>query len=486
MTELIRASAITKRYGGTLALDAVDFAVEAGEVHVLIGENGAGKSTLMRILAGIEAPSSGTLILDDEVVTLTSVRDAAAKGIGMVHQELNLCPNLTVSENIFLSHGGALPDLVSERKRAAALMARLGRTISADVRVEALSVGDQQIVEIAKALAEECRVLIFDEPTSALSAAEVETLFDVIADLKHAGVGIIYISHKLEELMRIGDRISILRNGRMIETRAVVAASLDWIVTTMIGEERRIARTESHTGGTEILSIAGAFNVRFNAGEVTAIYGLLGSGRTTLLETLFGARAGGTIWLDGADLTGRPIAERVKHGLLFVPEDRKRNGLFANFTVAANLSLSDLSHLARWSVIDRAQETGQIAAMIERLGIKTASPDTPITALSGGNQQKVLIGRALMPGPKALLLDEPGRGVDVGARAELFETIRDLAAQGLAVAFTSSDLIEVMNVADRIIVLARGQISLDMRSQETDEKAVVAAANRASAPLEIA
>ncbi|WP_157098684.1 sugar ABC transporter ATP-binding protein [Novosphingobium rosa] len=495
MTVLLSASGVVKRYGGITALHGVDFAVQAGQVHVLIGENGAGKSTLMKILAGIETPTEGSLAIDGALVQLNGVRDAAKRGIGMVHQELNLCPNLTVAENIFLlGSGSTLLDKDGERDAARGLLARLRQTIDPDRRVDTLSIGEQQIVEIAKALAEECRMLILDEPTSALSEAEVEVLFEVIGDLKRAGVGLVYISHRLEELLRVGDAITIMRDGRIVANRPAAQASVGWIIEQMLGENGKLQREgrEPCAEGTPVLTLSGVsrgrdrggaaledVDLQARAGSILAIYGLLGSGRTEMLEVAFGARKAeqGTVTLCGQDITGLSIAQRVEKGLLFVSEDRKAQGLFPNLDVGRNMALSDLARFARAGVVQPEKEVSAIGQMIARLGVKAATPQVAITALSGGNQQKALIGRALMPGPAALLLDEPTRGVDVGARAEVFSRIRQLAQDGLAVVFTTSDVLEALAIADRIVVIAKGRITLDVAADQASEAMLIGAAN---------
>lgn len=497
MATLMQARSIVKTYGATQALKGVDFAVEAGKVSVLIGENGAGKSTLMRILAGVEQPTRGELLIDGAPVQLPSVREAARHGIGMVHQELNLCPNLSVAENIFLLRGpggcDVLLDRAAEQAAAAKLLQRLGQNIDPARTVGLLSVGEQQIVEIAKALAEDCRVLIFDEPTSALSDAEVDVLFRVIGDLKRSGVGIVYISHKLEELLRVGDTITILRDGEVVARADADRASVAWIVEQMLGNAGKLERADfAYTEGPAVLSVEGltlprssggaalcGVDMEFGAGAVVAIYGLLGSGRTEIMEVAFGARqpASGAVRLKGEDITALSIAQRVKRGLLFVSEDRKAQGIFANFSVGANMGLSDLARFAARGVLSPVRERGAIAGMISRLGVKTASAEASIGSLSGGNQQKVLIGRALMPGPAALLLDEPSRGIDVGARAEVFRTIRGLAADGLAVIFTSSDVLEALAIADRIIVMSGGRVTLNVLARDASEQMLIAAAN---------
>lgn len=501
----LRAEGIAKRYGGTVALHGVDFDVSGGEVHVLIGENGAGKSTLMKILAGIEQPSEGAILLDGKAISLRSVRDATDLGIGMVHQELNLCPNLSVAENLFLTHGadgsGKLVNRQVERLRSELILARLGQPIDPDRRVESLSIGEQQIVEIARVLARDCRILILDEPTTALSPAEVETLFDVIRELKQGGVAIVYISHRLEELLRIGDRISILRDGRMAAQRPGGEASLEWIIEQMLGETGRLEPHAPAPRGTQVLEIRGLSRARTqgraaldavsgaaHAGEVVALFGLLGSGRTEALEAIAGLLPlkSGSVELDGQDISSLSIADRVARGLAFVPEDRKAQGLFANLSVAENLALADLPNLSRLGIVDQMRTDRSVAAMITRLGIKVPSARAPIGALSGGNQQKALIGRALMRAPRVLLLDEPSRGIDVGARADLFAAIRQLAAEGLAVIFSTSDVLEALAIADRVLVIAGGSVTLDISAQAASDAILLRAANSGiAAPLEM-
>lgn len=491
----LRAEAMVKSYGATRALRGVDFAVHAGAVNVLIGENGAGKSTLMRILAGVERPDQGRLLLDDVPVSFASVREAARRGIGIVFQELNLCPNLSIVENIFLGQSivnGVRIDKAAERKRAAQVLARLGTNIDPDTRVADLRIGQQQIVEIARALAEDARILILDEPTSALSEGEVAVLFEVIAELKRDGVGIVYISHRLEELMRIGDHITVMRDGAVVASVPASEASVPWIVEQMLGEAGALApRPPMSAAGEAVLEIEHAtvrrpdgaplvddVSLSFRGGEIVAIYGLLGAGRTELFEYVHGARAGeGAVRLCGERIDRLSIAERIERRLLLVPEDRQREGLFPNLHVGGNLSMSFLDRLARLGLLSLPAEKGAVAQMIDRLGIKARSGETPIGALSGGNQQKVVIGRCLMRGPAAILLDEPSRGIDVGARAEVFETMRALSAEGIAIAFTTSDLIEALTIADRIVVMAGGRVTGDFSADAAHQAMLVQAAN---------
>jgi erythritol transport system ATP-binding protein len=503
MPEILAVRDIVKRYGGTLALDGVSMDIRSHAVNVLIGENGAGKSTLMRILAGIEKPDSGSLLMDGSSVRFGSVVDAADRGIGIVHQELNLCPNLSVTDNVFLGRrstgaDAVIVDRTGERAKTLALLRRLNLDIDPDTPVEDLRIGQQQLVEIAKALRDDCRVLIMDEPTSALSLSEVETLFDVIGELRRSGVAIVYISHKLEELLRIGDFITVLRDGRVVGSAPAAEVNLNWIVERMLGSTGAVAcRPRREITGRDILRLEhigirrGAshaeiqdLSLGFRAGEIVAIYGLLGAGRTEVLETICGLVPlnRGNILLDGVSLGRSSVAERIAAGIFLVPEDRRSAGLFENLSIAGNLSLSMLSRVSQLGIIAAGSETDAVRAMIQRLKVKAQSPNLPIDSLSGGNQQKVMIGRALMTEPKVLLLDEPSRGVDVGARAEIFNIMQQLAQDGLTVIFSTSDLAEARMVADRILVMSNGSLTLDARAQDVDDNALVRAANSNRVP----
>lgn len=495
---VLRAERITKTFPGTVALQDVDFLVHDGAVNVLIGENGAGKSTLMKILAGVERPSQGTITMEGKPVSFSSVRDAASKGIGIVFQELNLCPNLTVTENIFLgrdmTRGGVHIDRAAQRNKARALLKRLEADIDPDAPVANLMIGQQQLVEIAKALAEDARVLIMDEPTSALSAAEVEVLFRVIGELKRSGVAIIYISHRLEELIRIGDFFTVLRDGRLQAAAPRADVTIPWIIRQMLGSDQIVSRRPpARPAGDAVLTVAGLsvprrgggfavenISVSFRAGEITAIYGLLGAGRTELFESLYGIRgeAVGSVKLGGREVGAEDVPHRLKAGIILVPEDRQRDGLVQNLSVGANLGLSSLKRFTRFFSIARQIEAPMLKEMVARLRIKTASVDAPITSLSGGNQQKVVIGRSLLTEPTVLLLDEPSRGIDIGAKAEVFNTMRELADAGMAVVYTTSDLKETHAVADRILVMAYGRITADLAAKAATDEALVLASTQ--------
>jgi erythritol transport system ATP-binding protein len=491
---ILKAEGVGKVFPGTIALQDVDFEVRRGAVNVLVGENGAGKSTLMKILAGATAPSTGRLVLRGQPVVFQSVRDAAAQGIGIIYQELNLCPNLSVAENLSLidppTRFGFDIDGKRQVEKARALLARLEHPIDPNKLVDDLRVGQQQIVEIAKALAADVDVLIMDEPTSALSAAEVEILFKVIHDLKAHGVAIVYISHRLEEITRIGDYITVLRDGRWQADALVKDISVDWIIERMVGATGLVSQGKAgHLGGKALTvgnvslpRAAGGFlvdHVSFSVrtGEIVCLYGLLGAGRSELFECLMGLQpqAVGQIEVGGNDITRLSVAARIGRGLVLVPEDRQRDGLVQTLSVRANLTLASLRRFTQLFSLNGTKERSEARDMIRRMTIKVSSPEVEVTALSGGNQQKVVIGKSLMTGPSVILLDEPSRGVDVGAKAEIFKVMRQLSDAGLAVIFSTSDLKEALGYADRIVVMSRGKIAADYRRDEATEAALVEA-----------
>jgi erythritol transport system ATP-binding protein len=404
---------------------------------------------------------------------------------------------MTVAENIFIAreplHGGIQIDRAAQRARTRALMARLEQDIDPDTMLGDLRVGQQQIVEIAKALAQDARILILDEPTSALSAAEVEVLFRTIGELRSQGVGIVYISHRLEELLRIGDQITVLRDGTITGSRLMEGVDLTWIVRAMIGDASKdFGQGGGTTPGPEVLRAEGVtlpragggftvdtLSLSLRKGEIVGLYGLMGAGRTEFLECLMGQHpaATGDVTLDGAPLRGA-VADRIARGIALIPEDRKRDGLVQIMAIRENLTLSALPRMARFFHLDLAAEAARAAEFVRRLTIKIASLENPVASLSGGNQQKVVIGKALMTGPKVLLMDEPSRGIDIGAKAEVFRTMRALAAEGLGILFVTSDLDEVMALSDRILVMAEGRLTGAFPAG-TDPARMVAAASPA-------
>ncbi len=494
-TPVLRAEQISKVFPGTVALNHVDFNVYRGKVNALIGENGAGKSTLMKILAGVERPTEGRLLLDDRPIQPSSPLHAEQLGIGIIYQELNLCPNLSVAENIFLGRElaptGLVVDKKAQRTKARALMQRLEHNIDPDAMVSDLRIGQQQIVEIAKALAQEVRILIMDEPTSALSAAEVEVLFKVITDLKAHGVSIIYISHKLEEITRISDYVTVLRDGHLVAEARTAEIDVPWIIEKMVGKNpASLFQKRQSEVGAEILRIeemtlpriGGGFAVdhvslSLHKGEVVGLYGLMGAGRSELFECLAGVHpdARGRVYLEGKELPASNVAGRIGAGIVLVPEDRQREGLVQTLSVAHNMLLASLHNYFNGLFLRQRKEQGAVAEKIKDLSIKVADPGQIITSLSGGNQQKVVVAKGLLTAPKVLLLDEPSRGIDVAAKSEIFSIMESLAEQGFGVLFISSELKEVMAMSDRILVMSKGRVTGEFLRAEATEEALVAA-----------
>ncbi|TNJ39949.1 sugar ABC transporter ATP-binding protein [Phaeobacter sp. B1627] len=485
----------TKVYPGTVALKSANFDLRMGAVNVLVGENGAGKSTMMKVIAGVEQLTSGSIYIGEEEVHLTSTEDAARYGIGIVFQELNLFPNMTVADNIFINREktryGIDIDRARQRDETRALMRRLEHDIDPDALVGDLKVGQQQIVEIAKSLAQNARILILDEPTSALSAAEVEILFRVIDELKRDGVGIVYISHRLEELIRVGDYITVLRDGVITGARSMEGVDVSWIVLNMIGDASKdFPKTLDQPFGDEVFraesvylpNSSGGFTVNgvslsLRAGEILGVYGLMGAGRTEFVETVMGRypHALGRFYVDGKEAKSRHVAGRIGMGLAIIPEDRKQDGLIQLLSIRENMTLSSLGDLSKHGHIDLSKEKKTVGDYVRQLVIKIASPENPVSSLSGGNQQKVVIGKALMTRPKVLLMDEPSRGIDIGAKAEVFRVMRELAAQGLGIIFVTSNLEEVLGLSDRIIVMSNGSITGEFTSETASETGLIAA-----------
>jgi erythritol transport system ATP-binding protein len=486
---------LSKVYPGTFALRDVDFNVHRAKVNVLVGENGAGKSTLMKILAGVEQPTTGQLLLDGQPIEVHSAADAQDLGIGIIYQELNLCSNLSVADNIYLGrelvHGGRI-DRAGQREGARQLTMRLGHDIDPDTIVSELRVGQQQIVEIAKALNQNLRVLIMDEPTSALSAAEVEELFAVIRDLKADGVSIIYISHRLEETIEIGDYITVLRDGQVVAESRTAVIDVPWIVEKMVGKDPAAMFTKQATAiGDTLLRVDDLCLLRhggyavdhvsfaLQAGEIVGIYGLMGAGRSELFECLAGRHAdvSGDVYLAGSLLERCTVGDRIRAGIILAPEDRQREGLVPTLSVTDNMLLASLDRFVTGyaPILRPSKAEHAVRRQIGDLAIRVASPNQPITALSGGNQQKVVIAKALLTSPTVLLLDEPSRGIDVNAKSEIFALIARLAERGYGVLFTSSELKEVLAMSDRILVMSNGCITGEFSRDQATEDLLVAA-----------
>ncbi|CAN7638689.1 sugar ABC transporter ATP-binding protein [Mesorhizobium caraganae] len=486
---------IVMSYGGVHALKGVNFDIHRGKVTTLFGENGAGKSTLMKILSGVVTPTSGDIVLDGNLVSFSSSSDARDRGISIIHQELSLAPNLSVRDNIFMGRELRTRtglDFAEESRQARALMADLEEDIDPMTLVEDLRLGQQQIVEIARALSVDSRILIMDEPTSALSATEVEVLFKVIRDLTSRGVSIVYISHHLEEALQITDYAVVLRDGSITATAEAKDIDLEWIVRNMVGENFDLGSPPTgHAFGEVALSIEDVsvtdtsgsgysvvdhLSLDVRAGEIVCIYGLMGAGRTELLEAVAGRvpMAGGRVLLEGEDVSVLTIAQRIARGLVLVPEDRQRDGLVQTMTVGRNLSLASIEAFAKGLFLSRPRERALIDDSIRKVTIKTAGGNAMIGSLSGGNQQKVVIGKMLTTNPKVILLDEPSRGIDVGAKAEVFRLLSERAAQGLAVVFSTSEVNECLSIAHRIVVMRRGKISAEFGANATKEQIMAA------------
>jgi len=495
---ILEARNITKRYPGNVALDCVTFRVYRGQVNVLIGENGAGKSTLMRILAGAEKADEGTLLLEGRPLALHTPRDAAANGISIVYQELLALTNLKISENIFagreLCRAAFFVDQSAQDQRSAAALRRLRKPMDVATETGRLSLGCRQVVEIARALDQGSRILILDEPTSALSASEAESLFEVIADLKRAGVTIIYISHRLHELLHLGDRFTVLRSGRVVGEATRPTATRAWIVERMSGRKECVndASTVSSPSRPAVLTVSGLtlpgsvgdeaaqaalHDVSFELceGEILGVYGLLGAGRTELMEALAGLRpiASGTVAIRGQKVRTGSVRGALQAGMVLMPEDRQRDGLFPELSMRENVVMAAKTGL----ILSRDKESKRVRKLAAELHIAVKDVELPVTTLSGGNQQKVLLARCLMCSPSVLLMDEPTRGVDVGAKAEIYSILRELAAKGLSIVFTSSEIEETQALAARVLVLCQGRISAEFARDQLSDEGLFAAAS---------
>lgn len=498
---LIAIRKITKRYPGVTALEDVSIEIPVGELHAIVGENGAGKSTLMKILAGVVTEFEGDYQLRGRAVRFGGTRDAERAGVSIIHQELNLVEQLSAAANIFLgrelrNRSGLLNDRGMERA-ARELLEQLECHIDPQQLAGTLRIGDQQLIEIAKALSLRAEILIMDEPTSALTESEVARLYRVIERLRKQGVTILYISHKMEEVFRLADRITVLRDGRHVKTLPRAEADPRGITHLMVGREIEAASSHSpREPGEVVLEVAGlslpwpgharewrleqiGFSLR--RGEILGIAGLMGAGRTELLECLFGcspAMPQGRIKLEGREVAFRHPAEAKSAGMALVTEDRKRFGIFTQLDVGQNITLCTLPQATSAGLIRHRVESRMANDTVQQLGVKTAGIEAAMTSLSGGNQQKAIIGRWLRTQPKVLLLDDPTRGIDVGAKAELYRLMDQLCRSGLAIIVTSSELPELLTVCDRILVLCEGRQTAEFDRAEATEQRIMEAATR--------
>ena len=495
---VLAACGITKSFPGVRALAEVSLNLRRGRLLALVGENGAGKSTLMNILAGVFPPDEGAILFEGREIRFDGPWSAHARGIATIFQELSLVPHLTVAENIFLGREPRLRCGLLDRRRQAADTRELLRRVDLDVDpatpVAALRVGQQQIVEIARAVSTDARVLIMDEPTSSLSGREVEVLFGLIRELKARGVALVYITHKLEELERVADEVTVLRDGRVVGSAPLADLSRDGIVRLMVGRDSKTLHEKAPSRlGAEVLRAEGlslraepggdllvdAVDLRLCAGEVLGIFGLIGAGRTELLEALFGVHAGrveGKVFLGGEEALFSSPIEAIAHGLALAPEDRKREGLMLDLSVMANASLASLDQALDGGFINPRREAAQVAPYLERFRVKAASLAQPIRHLSGGNQQKVILAKWLASRPRVLLLDEPTRGIDIGAKREIYAFIDELAQAGLGLIVVSSELPEVLALSDRIMVMCEGRVTAEFDRASATPEAVLRAA----------
>ena len=483
--DLIEFWAISKAFGPVTVLREVSFGVRPGEIHALLGENGAGKSTLMKVLGGYHAPTAGQLLLDGQPVQFASSRDAEARGIVLIHQEFNLADDLSAAQNIYLGHelGGALLDAAAMLRGARAALARLGVTLDPARRVRDLSVPQKQLVEIAKALAREARVLIMDEPTASLTLRETDALLELMRRLRAEGVTILYISHKLDEVKRVADRVTVLRDGRFVATEAAADLTPGQMASLMVGRDLDDMFPERTEPSPEVrlevehLSVPGwssdlSFSVR--AGEVLGFAGLVGAGRTESFEGLVGLRRAtvGQVRLGGRAVRLRSPRDAARAGLVYLSEDRKGKGLLLDFPLAHNLTLTTLDLYAR-PLLDTRAETRAMARAAQQYGIRSGRLDVPARALSGGNQQKLALARLLEPAPDVIVLDEPTRGVDVGARREIYHLIHRLAASGKSVIVISSELPELLGLCHRLMVMHEGRLTGDLSGPQLTEAQVI-------------
>jgi D-xylose transport system ATP-binding protein len=496
---LLEMRDIVKEFPGVRALDGVSFAVEAGEFHALVGENGAGKSTLMKVLSGVYpfGDYAGEIFIDGTERRFRGIRDSEDAGVAIIFQELSLVKELTVGENIFLGKEPSRIGVIDWPKLyhgAAKLLEELHLPIDPRTETGRLGIGQQQLVEIAKALSKNARILVLDEPTAALTGSEVETLFAILRKLKDRGVGMVYISHKLDEVFAMADRVTVLRDGKTVGTDAVAALSPEAVIAKMVGREvGDIFPDAAHERGATVLEVRGlsayslekarklvdnvSFSVR--AGEVLGIAGLMGSGRTELLTAIFGAwpgRVEGEILLHGSPVRIDSPADAIRRGIGFVTEDRKRYGLILDQTILDNMTLAGLRRIGGNLLTDRSREAAAVQGPMKSLRVKANSPLTVAGTLSGGNQQKVVLGKWLLTNPRVLFLDEPTRGIDVGAKQEIYGEINKLAREGLAIVLVSSELPEVLGLSDRVIALHEGRLAGEFsRAEATPEKVMAAA-----------
>jgi len=487
------AKNITKKFPGVTALDNIYMELHPGKVNAIIGENGAGKSTLMKIFSGVHTQYDGEIVLNNKPVNFSSTKDAEASGIAIIHQELNLVPYLTITENIFLGselvNAWGILDKRKMQEKTKQLLKRLNLDIDPGTKISSLKVGQQQLIEIARALHVDAAIIIMDEPTSAISDKEVENLFSIIAELKAQGKTIAYISHKLNELFQIADRFIVMRDGSTVNSGDMKNTNHDELIQMMTGRKILIQRNGSVSErNRELLQLKNIclknaanrsadilhnISLTLHSGEIIGIYGLMGAGRSELMETIFGLHPklnSGEITIEGRKLKLKSAPDAINAGIVLVPEDRKLQGLSINQSVRSNISITILKQLERWGImLNRKKEMELSKQYIEQLAIKTSSTETIVKNLSGGNQQKIVLAKWLAKKPEVLLLDEPTRGIDVNAKSEIYKLIKQLAAEGIGIIMVSSELPEVLAVSDRVLVMCEGELTANIPIGEATE-----------------
>lgn len=484
----IEMRGIDKSFGGNAVLKNAGFLLDDGEVHALMGENGAGKSTLMKILTGVYTKDAGQVIVDGKEVCYNNPQEAEKAGIVFIHQELNVLFDLTVEENMFLGKEikkvFGICDRKAMRKRVQEILDMLGVDIDPTQRMDELSIGQQQMIEIAKALMVDAKVLIMDEPTAALTQSETEVLFKVVNSLRQKGVSIVYISHRMEEIFELCDRITILRDGTYIDTKRIADIDMNDIVKMMIGREigERYPVRNSKIGDVAFevknLNCPGAFeNVSFEvrAGEVLGVSGLMGAGRTEIMQAIFGnmPNVTGQLFLDGKEIKNKNPQQAIQNGIGFITEDRKVEGLMLEESIMKNISLANLGRISNGGVINKKKEQELVNKGIEELRIRCFGPQHECNNLSGGNQQKVIFAKWIYTNPKVLILDEPTRGVDIGAKKEIYNIINELAAKGVAIVMVSSELPEVLGMSDRVMVVREGEVRGILNKEEANQESIM-------------
>jgi inositol transport system ATP-binding protein len=483
--KILTLNNISKSFSGTKVLDGVSLEIEKGKVHALMGENGAGKSTLMKILVGLLQADGGEILLEDEAISGLSVHDILGKGIAMIHQEILMVPDLSVAQNIFLGKESHRFSWLNESEidtKSKRILADLKLDISPKIKIKNLSIADRQMVEIAKAISNNAKVIIMDEPTSTLSQTEVQTLFGIIESLKHQGVAIIYISHKMDEIFKISDTITVLRDGKLIATQKAEEMDSQILIKLMVGREiAEIFPTSNIEIGQSIISVKNLgrknvfseVNFEVKAGEVLGLAGLVGAGRSEIARTIAGIDKidAGTIAIEGVESQIDSPSDAIKLGIGFVSEDRKALGFVPQMSIKDNISLSSLEEFSKMGFVNTKEETKSTQMVYNDLKVKASGLGQKVINLSGGNQQKVVIGKVLMSNPKIIIFDEPTRGIDVGAKFEIYKLINTLKAKGLAIILISSEMPEILGLCDRILVLSKGkQKAILSKSEASQEK----------------